>query len=135
MSHTPAAKREFEAAFTAFARQGSARYCLGTDTIFLQSPRPTDRARSYATAFLPIYTFREYVRGRRPDELRTDSDRNVYGKLAVYAGRILKGAKPADLPVLQPTKFELVINLKTAKALGLDGAADLCSPRADEVIE
>jgi putative tryptophan/tyrosine transport system substrate-binding protein len=125
-------EREIDGAFRNFVQQKGNALLIGTDTFFL-----VRRQQIIAlTAYLEIpamYNAREYVvAGGLMSYAPSFGD--VYRQAGVYAAKILKGANPADLPVMQPTKFELAINLRSAKALGLD-IPDMLLATADEVIE
>jgi putative ABC transport system substrate-binding protein len=123
---------DFEAAFAA-ATRGSAQALLAFDDPLTIAHRPRIISLAAINRLPTMYPFREF-----PD----DGGLMSYGpsfvvlfrRAAVFVDKILKGAKPADLPVEQPTKFELVINRRTAKELGLSVPPTLLA-RADEVIE
>ncbi len=125
-------ERDFDAAFATLAQQRAGALLIAGNALFTgRRDRLVALAARYA---LPtICPLREFVAAGCMMSY-SGSLTDAYRQVGVYAGRVLKGAKPADLPVTLPTKFELVINLKTVKALGLT-VPDKLLVAADEVIE
>ena len=125
-------ERELDESFASLARLGVGGLIVPNEP-YLDSQRDRIAALAARYSVPALYNFREYVMAGGLASYGPSLP-DSYRRAAIYSGRILKGEKPADLPVQVPTKLELVINLKTAKALGLDIPPSLLL-RADEVIE
>jgi putative ABC transport system substrate-binding protein len=122
----------FEPAFASLARQGAGALLVAANTFF-NSRRDQIIALAARDRLPAIYQLRDFAEAGGLISYGANNA-DAYRQVGVYAGRILKGAKPAELPVVLPTRFELVINLRTVKALGLSVPQTLLVA-ADEVIE
>jgi putative ABC transport system substrate-binding protein len=125
-------ERDFDKAFATLVQLNVGALLVGADVVFV-SNRDQLVAQAARHGIPTLYPYRNFVVAGGLASYATNLE-EIYRQAGVYVARILKGAKPSDLPVLLPTKFDLTINLKTAKALGLTIPETLLAT-ADEVIQ